>query len=157
MWSCAGAWRCLASVCSMLDITPDEYWSTRRLQCGQEGSGLPPCRQLHRSPPITLPSFLGVNWYYTSHLVLGHALSLRLLPLINYVLHPYTNLVSVIARLPNIQMIFPAGPRSGAMWPRCAKRLSDSGEPLQAKHERRKHNCSLQLSSKRLIHSMATQ
>lgn len=26
-------------------------------------------------PPITLPSFLGVNWYYTSHLVLGHALS----------------------------------------------------------------------------------
>lgn len=25
-------------------------------------------------------------------------------------------------------------------WPRCAKRLSDGGEPLQAKHKRRKHN-----------------
>lgn len=47
----------LASVCSMLDITPDEYWSPRRLQCGQEGSGLPPCRQLHRFPPHYPPIF----------------------------------------------------------------------------------------------------
>lgn len=84
---------------------------------GQWSPSLPAAAPI--SPP--LPSHLFSVWTDITHPISSSAplSSLRLLTLINYVLHPYTNLVSVIARLPNIQMIFPAGPRSGVMWPRC--------------------------------------